>query len=351
MTLKVNPEMIILAREAQGFTQAALAESLSLTQATVSRYESGLLEVPREHVVAMALVLRRPESFFFWQERLYNSSCLYHRKNRRLSVFDLKLVHARVNMLRIQAANLLRTAKIQSDYAFHRLDVQRYGGPAGCARELRRLWQLPTGPIRSVVHTIESAGGVVFRCPFGGVRVDGISQWPMDAPHMPPVFFVNEEAPGDRERWTLCHEIGHVVMHHLPTDDPEEEANLFANEFLAPAEEIGPELSGMTLPKAAALKGYWKVSMQAIIRRAYELGKISQNQYQYLFRQLSARGYRKCEPIPMPPEEPEMFREILRVHRDAHRRSERDLSESLGMLEDDFRDQFRNNLSGLRLVI
>src|SRR5204862_198947 len=129
-----------------------------------------------------------------------------------------------------------------------------------------------------------------FRCPFGLTRVDGISQWPLDAPELPPVFFVHEEIPGDRQRLTLCHEIGHVVMHHMPTDeDPEDEANRFAAEFLMPAAEIAGELHNMTLPKAAALKQYWKVSMQSIIVRSRELGKISHNQYQYLFRQISAK--------------------------------------------------------------
>jgi hypothetical protein len=33
-----------------------------LTQATISRYESGLVEVPREHVAVLAKVLKRPES-------------------------------------------------------------------------------------------------------------------------------------------------------------------------------------------------------------------------------------------------------------------------------------------------
>jgi Zn-dependent peptidase ImmA (M78 family) len=126
---------------------------------------------------------------------------------------------------------------------------------------------------------------------------------------MPPVFFVHEDVPGDRERWTLAHEIGHVVMHHQPTDgDIEEEANLFGNEFLTPAEEIGPDLLNMTLQKAAELKLYWKVSMQAIIVRAYQCRKITRNQFSYLFRQLSAKGYRKCGQHPSRPKNQPCFR-------------------------------------------
>jgi Zn-dependent peptidase ImmA (M78 family)/transcriptional regulator with XRE-family HTH domain len=348
---QVNPEMIVLARELRGVTQVELAEAVSLTQATISRYESGQIEVPNGHLRAIAKFLERPESFFRWQERLYGASCLYHRRNRRLSVAELRMIHAKVNLLRIQASRLLRQARVRSNYTFHRLDPSKYGGPEGCARRLRQLWQLPHGPVRNVVRTIESAGGMVFRCPFGMTRVDGISQWPLDDPGMPPVFFVHEGIPGDRQRLTLCHEVGHIVMHHTLTgEDPEEEANRFAAEFLMPASEIGPELHDMTLPKAAAMKPYWKVAMQAIIMRAYHLGKIGQKQYQGLFRQLGARGYRKCEPVPIPPEEPDMFRDLLDFHRKSLGRGIQELAPFLGELEDNFRTYYGNNFSNFRLV-
>jgi Zn-dependent peptidase ImmA (M78 family)/transcriptional regulator with XRE-family HTH domain len=349
--MKLNSEMIVLARDLCGLSQAALAESLSLNQTTVSRYESGLVEVPPEHVEAIAKALGRPVSFFFWEGRTYPASCMYHRKNRRISASEMKLIDAKVNLLRLQGARLLMDAKVTSAYAFHRLGSPLYDGPLGCAQEARRLWQIPSGPIRNVVRAIESAGGMVFRCPFGMTRVDGVSQWPMDAPGMPPVFFVHEDAPGDRERWTLCHEVGHVLMHHQPTEgDIEDEASLFASEFLMPADEIGPDLRNLTLPKAAALKSYWKVSMQAIIRWAYSCRKINNNQYSYLFRQLSARGYRKCEPVPIPAEEPAMFSELLGYYRKSLGRTEEQLAEHIGELPESFRVNYSRNLAGFRLV-
>lgn len=46
---------------------------------------------------------------------------------------------------------------------------------------------------------------------------------------MPPLFFVNVTIPADRVRFSLAHEIGHIVMHQLPTDDMEREADRFAS--------------------------------------------------------------------------------------------------------------------------
>jgi Zn-dependent peptidase ImmA (M78 family)/transcriptional regulator with XRE-family HTH domain len=351
MNAKVNPEMIILAREAQGLTQKELAEALSLTPATVSRYESSLIEVPLQHVRLLADVLKRPESFFFWGERLYGASCFYHRKLKSLSARELNMIHARVNLLRMQAARLLRRAKVRTSYTFHRLEAGKYGGPEGCAQRLRQLWQMPTGPVRNVVNAVESAGGVVFRCSLGTEKADGISQWPLDAEGMPPVFFVRDGAPGDRTRRTLCHEIGHVVMHHVPTDDPEEEADRFASEFLMPATEIRPELSNLTLTRAVELKGYWKVSMQSIIVHAHRLGKISQDQYEKLFRQIYAKKYHRCEPLPIAAEEPALFAELLRLQCTAFKRSVKEAGEYIGELEDAFRTDYWHSLGGLRFAL
>jgi Zn-dependent peptidase ImmA (M78 family)/transcriptional regulator with XRE-family HTH domain len=350
MSAKANPEMLVLAREYRGLTQTTLANAASLNQATISRYESGFVEIPPEHVEVLAVVLERPQSFFYWHERLYDASCFHHRKLKALPVRELKRIHACVNLLRMQAARLLRYAKVRTAYTFHQLDMTSQGGPDACAAKLRHLWQLPTGPIRSVVNAIEGAGGVVFRYSFDTRMVDGISQWALGAAEAPPVFFVNDESPGDRERWTLCHEIGHMVMHHMPTSDPEGEANRFASEFLMPAKEVKSELANMTLQKAAALKSHWKVSMQAIIYRARELGKITKEHYDYLIRQVYAKKYNKCEPVPIPVEEPALFRELVRVQQSAFRRTTKEVAEFLGELENNFRSDYWITLGGIRLL-
>lgn len=343
--------MITLAREVRGITQSALAKELGIAQGTLSRYERGWSEIPDDHFKALVDVLRRPPSFFLWSERRYSASCVHHRRQQCVSQKDLRIIQAQIDLVRMQSTRLLKYTEVESDYSFHRLDLHKLKSPEEAARRLRALWQLPMGPISSVVDSIESAGGVVFRCPFDGVKVDGVSQWPLDAPDLPPVFFVNELAPGDRQRWTLAHEIGHVVLHHLPTDDPEKEANRFAGEFLMPADEIGTDLKNLTLPKAAALKSHWKVSMQGIIRWARALGKITQNHYEYLFKQIGARGYRLCEPVPLPAEEPRLVVEMQAVLRRVSGRGERDMSDYLGISVEEYREVFLRGQPGLRLVI
>jgi hypothetical protein len=45
------------------------------------------------------------------------------------------------------------------------------------------------------------------------------------------------------------------------------------------------------------LKKKWKVSISAMLIRANRLGVITDNQYQYLMKQMAINNWRKCEPL------------------------------------------------------
>src|SRR5437870_1642062 len=89
----------------------------------------------------------------------------------------------------------------------------------------RRRSRSPTIPIHNMIRTVESAGALVYRVDFATRLLDAVSHW---SPGMPPLFFLNDDAPPDRLRFSLAHELGHVVMHSVPTDNMEKEADRFA---------------------------------------------------------------------------------------------------------------------------
>lgn len=190
--------------------------------------------------------------------------------------------------------------------------MTEFKSPGEVARAVRSTWQIPDGPIANVIRVIEDAGGIVIRYPFGTPRIDAISRW---VPGLPPLFFVNEGLPTDRERLTLCHELGHLVMHDVPNADMEAEANQFAAEFLMPARDVSPHLDRVTLALLAALKPHWRVSMQALLYRATELKKVPPKTAQFLWMQMSQ--YKRQEPpeLDLVPETPTLLKEIIDLHR------------------------------------
>ena len=240
------------------------------------------------------------------------SSFIFHRKRKNVPVIIQKKIQAQVNILRMRVDRLLRSVDIAPVNSFQSLDIDEYDGkPETVAAALRVLWSVPQGPIVNVTALIESAGGIVLKVPFETRLIDAVHLW---APSLPPMFFVNEDLPGDRLRWTLAHEIGHAVMHRNPMGDVEEQANRFTGEFLLPSNEIKGHLVALTLERAAMLKPHWKVSMAAIIRRAWDLKCIAKRQYHYLNMSLSSQGHKLVEPFPIDVEEPNLLDQIYNSH-------------------------------------
>lgn len=122
--------------------------------------------------------------------------------------------------------------------------------------------------------------------------------------------------PGDRQRFTVAHEIGHLGLHaELPppsgADESrrlERQAHRFASAFIAPAEPLLDDwhrLGGrVTLSSLADLKAAWGLSIKALVVRFQQLGIIDGDQATSLYKQISKRGWNKAEPVPTTNEQP-----------------------------------------------
>lgn len=168
------------------------------------------------------------------------------------------------------------------------------------------------------MQLVERAGIIIGTSKFGGASVSGVT---FRVPGKPPLILLNALHPGDRLRFTLAHEIGHLVMHKFPTPDMEDEANEFASAFLMPAADIRAAFRGrkINLQLLAALKPEWKVAMQALLMRASALKIIGSNHSRYLWQQISGRGWRLREPadVDFPAEVPTIMSSIITTHLDS----------------------------------
>lgn len=153
---------------------------------------------------------------------------------------------------------------------------------------------------------------MVLSLDMGHTQGDAVSQWL--AGHR-PMMLLYRAAPGDRLRYSTAHEVGHLVMHTEPVDGQEDQADLFAGELLMPAAEIRGELGSLDMPALARLKAKWGVSMAALIRRARDLGTISDYRYRELNIELSKAGWRTREPVEIPAERPRLLADAVALLR------------------------------------
>ncbi len=336
----VNPDMVTLARESRGLTQRDAAGLLGISQARLSKIEHGLVPVPSQLVSTMAESFHYPKSFFMLKDRLWGpgTSEFFHRKRQAASARTLSQLHAQINVAIINISKLLKAVEIERD-DIPRIDPDEGFTPAEIALRVRAQWRLPAGPVNSVVGAIEEAGGIVIMRDFGIPLIDATSRY---IPGLPRLFFVDSAMPGDRQRLTLAHELGHCIMHQLPHEEMERQAYQFAAEFLMPEKDIKPQFGPVDIPKLASMKPFWKVSMAALLMRARDLGKVSPRMERYLWTQMSKAGYRTKEPpdLDVPREQPKLLSEIIKVHREDLGYSVEEFSKLLSLCDDEVQQQY-----------
>jgi Zn-dependent peptidase ImmA (M78 family) len=189
------------------------------------------------------------------------------------------------------------------------------GDPRRDARLVRRALGFSSDePITNLIRSIEKTGVFVIALWLEVDEHDAFSVW-AKAEQPKPVLVVSSGKSGDRLRFSLSHELGHLVLHRgivSGTKMHERQADTFASELLMPAHAMKTEMiPPLNLTKLADLKARWGVSMQALLMRALHLEIITTRQYKYLMQQLAAKGWRTKEPVEIPAEKPRLLRQLI----------------------------------------
>ncbi|MGJ0426630.1 helix-turn-helix domain-containing protein [Methylocystis sp.] len=346
-----NPDMLRLARDVRELTQAELAEKSGITQAFISKLEHGLNQQPGDEALErIAGALQFPKEFFFQREKILGLPHFHFRKRSKLGAKPLARIGAVINIRHQHIAKLMRSYEIEVAKPIPQIDLDETGlTPEKVAERLRGYWMLPRGPIRNMVETIEDAGGIVVMSRFGTNLIDGLS---FRLEGLPPLFFMNKEVPGDRFRFSLAHELGHIVMHNAPDDDEkmETQADRFAAAFLMPSTDIKPYLASQKLAGLGRVKAYWKVSIKALVKRAYDLTLITPNQYRFMNIQYN-KLYKEGEPIEIPTEQPERLKNVVDYHMNKLGYSLDNMSELLAFRHEDVERVYLGGSKGIRLVV
>lgn len=168
------------------------------------------------------------------------------------------------------------------------------------------------GIVFSAIRSAEKLGCVVLPLDSELGRHLGMSSRVNDVPIIRvsrPGHGADWGVPGDRQRFTVAHELGHLILHHdAPQPDTaaaaakmEKEAHRFASAFLAPGDAIVSDLGlyggRVTLSTLVKLKEKWGFSIKAFVTRFHQLGVIDDDQSRSLYKQISSRKWNKDEPV------------------------------------------------------
>lgn len=294
----VDPSRVRMARELVELTQQELARrARSFTSAALSQIELGHARPSAATLEAIARATLCPPEFFIRRfgdvpaPGFFRSMKSAPARKRRQQLARARLLHDLVEImeehLQLPELSLPRVDVTATSLA----EVE------AAAAETRRAWHVDAGPIPNVVRLLERHGLVVVRVRTFRTDIDAFSVHFEDRP---VIVLGADKGVTARSRFDAAHELGHQVLHrgtHPQEPGVEEQAQQFAAAFLMPASMIRRDLPATAdWARLMELKTTWRVSMQALLRRAHTLEVMSDHQYDNARKAMSARGWLRTEP-------------------------------------------------------
>lgn len=303
-----SPYRLQVARQARGFTKSDLSKRLEMSAAALSQFELGQNRPSPASIERLSSVLNFSPSFFSTGTVLSTADQADDEVVDSYGHFrSLRSVSATRRRQVLTVAHLLRdvTAFLETHVKLPELDVPHHDAEspediASVAAEVRaELGADSAGPIEDVLRLLERRGIVCARYPMDAADVSAFSVTMERRTFL--VLKEQREAKRDRDRFSSCHELGHLVMHQsgqaLASKALERQADIFASEFLMPRESIRDELpSKVDWPRFLRLKQRWGVSMAALLYRSKSLDIMPETTYVQAVRTMNVRGWRKNEP-------------------------------------------------------
>lgn len=313
------PERLVAARTLLGVTQEQLAAASGVQQAMVSMVEKYRRDFTDQLAHQFADAMGLPVEFFNVQPRTVPGDSLHFRKRAATRVRDT----ARARALFVEGFRITEDLLDGSGYPTPNLPVVSDDADEvprdrieSLALETRAALGVDAdSPVTNVLRTLERSGIAVAPMGFPDNALDGHFGMSWSAGRSKPAFVAYIGGSGDRDRFTLAHELGHIVLHsHRHASDPEAEAHAFAGAFLMPADRARDLIpADATLNTLARVKAGWGISIAALIMRGKGLATLSDARVATLYKQLSSRGWRTNEPVDVSPESPRLLFRLMQA--------------------------------------
>lgn len=295
-------DKIKIARKYAGFSMGELANLISLSKQSISKYERNITSPNSRIIIKIAEVTGLPVDFFFRPTPQVNIN--FYRKTDSLKIKKQEKIKAQITEWLeryIEVEELFPDRKIIYSPPGSNCLIEKPEDIEKLVINLRAEWNLSLAPFESLIEILEEQGIKV------GL-VDGEEGFDacMLLNNGEPVIAVARSLPADRQRSSIAHELGHLIL-KIPSElDGEKCANRFSGAFLVPEPkvklELGEKRGSISINELQYLKEKYGLSMQGWIYRAEELNIINSKTSKKLFHYFNQKGWRKKEPIELSPE-------------------------------------------------
>ena len=307
------------ARKAAGLSLRELGDKVGISHAAIKKYEDGPTMPSSDILIGLSRALKVRTEYFFRPEYVKLDGIEY-RKRSTLPKKQLDAItHEVIDHIerRIELENLFPQSPTEAFLALEGLPVpiNQLDQIEEVAERVRQVWNLGLDPIPDLIDVLETNGIRVFMIEADtNNKFDGLAARVNNM----PIVVVGRHWSGDRQRFTMAHELGHLMLEGKLLDviDEEMACNRFAGAFLFPRASALQELSShrkaIEIKELALLKEEFGLSMAGILYRARDLGVITPAYHKGLNVYFRMRGWHKKEPgQTYPAEKAHIFEQLI----------------------------------------
>jgi Zn-dependent peptidase ImmA (M78 family)/transcriptional regulator with XRE-family HTH domain len=281
------------ARLVKGYSMQEFANMLNVSKQMVSKYETGKSIPDSSGLIRMAKILEQNTDYFFKpsavelkEVKFRKKSCLSVKKQKALEEEVLQSVE---NYLDIES---ILAIKSEFRNPLSGLKAEVYGDIVKAAETLRKVWDLGHDPIHNVIELLENNLINVIEISAEDNKFDGLSSY-IDNKY--PVIVINDGMNTERKRFTLLHELGHLLLDFkddITEKDQEHLCNAFAGNMLLPSKvlsgDFGVKRERVSLQELKVVQENFGISIQAIIFRLVDEKIISKSSQEYFYKRYNS---------------------------------------------------------------
>lgn len=294
-------ERLKSARKMSGLSMEALSERAgkAVTKQAISKYEKGLMNPGGDTLIALSRALGVKSDYFFRPPKIGWGELEFRKKSKLGRKAEERIKYRTLDFLE----RYLEIEDILCDKAIFKnplsdINVHDLEDAEKATLEVRRKWKLGEAPISNLMELLEDKGIRIYEIE-AGEYFNGISAWAEGI----PVIAVRKQDDLLRKRFTISHELGHILLKFHKKNGQKAREKLchaFAGAFLLPENviraELGEQRTKIVLWELKKIKGIYGISIQAIMARARHLGIISDYTYRNFCITVNTQGWKIEEP-------------------------------------------------------
>jgi len=294
------------ARLLNGLSLQDLADKLNnqISRQALHKYEKGEV-IPNSEMLNLLCTAMGVRPDFFFRETTVQLGNIEFRKLGKLPAKEENKMIEETKDYISRYLELEEIIGFESEYINPLAGfsiVETFEDVEEAAQKLRLEWNLGTNAIANAVELLEDNHIKVIEIEagdeFDGMQTMVNGKFPLIA------INISRVKNGDRKRFTVFHELGHLVL-PIKKDLPEKQKEILCHQFAgsmlfhesAIKKELGIKRQKLLINELGALKKEYGISIQAIVKRAKELDIITNSYYKQFFGYIVQMGWKIDEPF------------------------------------------------------